>query len=96
MIHESIHALSADYELKIGYLVPPRWKCVVSANRGCTRRRLLGGKQYSSVFPTFLGLVLGDKAVPWLWRYQGEQTRTAKFDYHLELADGILQKTYSK
>lgn len=35
----------------------------------CTWRRLLGGKQYSSVFPTFLGLVLGNKAVPWLWRY---------------------------
>ena len=35
----------------------------------CTWRRLLGGKQYSSVFPTFLGLRLGNKAVPWLWRY---------------------------
>ncbi len=34
----------------------------------CTWRRLLGGKQYSSMFPTFVGLILGDSAVPWIWR----------------------------
>jgi hypothetical protein len=35
----------------------------------CTWRTFLGGHQYSSSFPTFLGNVLGDGAVPWIWRY---------------------------
>ncbi|SHN41072.1 T9SS type A sorting domain-containing protein [Chitinophaga sp. CF418] len=35
----------------------------------CTWRRFLGGHQYSSSFPTFLGNTLGDNAVPWIWRY---------------------------
>lgn len=35
----------------------------------CTWRTYLGGHQYSSSFPTFLGNVLGDGAVPWIWRY---------------------------
>lgn len=35
----------------------------------CTWRTFLGGHQYSSTFPTFLGNVLGDGAVPWIWRY---------------------------
>lgn len=48
----------------------------------CTWRRLLGGKQYSSVFPTFLGLVLGNKAVPWLWRYSENRVLEG-------IADGI-------
>lgn len=34
----------------------------------CTWRTYLGGHQYSSSFPTFLGLTLGDGAVPWIWR----------------------------
>lgn len=34
----------------------------------CTWRTFLGGHQYSSSFPTFLGNVLGDGAVPWIWR----------------------------
>jgi hypothetical protein len=34
----------------------------------CTWRTYLGGHQYSSSFPTFLGLALGDGAVPWIWR----------------------------
>jgi len=35
----------------------------------CTWRNLLGGVQYSNVFPTFLGLTLGPGSVPWIWRY---------------------------
>ncbi|WP_343691924.1 hypothetical protein [Chitinophaga sp.] len=35
----------------------------------CTWRNFLGGHQYSSTFPTFVGNVLGDGAVPWIWRY---------------------------
>lgn len=34
----------------------------------CTWRTYLGGHQYSSSFPTFLGNTLGDGAVPWIWR----------------------------
>jgi hypothetical protein len=34
----------------------------------CTWRTYLGGHQYSSSFPTFLGLALGDGSVPWIWR----------------------------
>lgn len=34
----------------------------------CTWRTYLGGHQYSSSFPTFLGNALGDGAVPWIWR----------------------------
>jgi hypothetical protein len=34
----------------------------------CTWKTYLGGHQYSSSFPTFLGNVLGDGAVPWIWR----------------------------
>lgn len=34
----------------------------------CTWRKYLGGHQYSSTFPTFLGLALGDGSVPWIWR----------------------------
>ncbi|MVT12252.1 T9SS type A sorting domain-containing protein [Chitinophaga tropicalis] len=34
----------------------------------CTWRRFLGGHQYSSTFPTFIGNTLGDNAVPWIWR----------------------------
>lgn len=35
----------------------------------CTWRTFLGGHQYSSSFPTFLGNILGNNAVPWIWRY---------------------------
>lgn len=35
----------------------------------CTWRTYLGGHQYSSSFPTFVGNTLGDGAVPWIWRY---------------------------
>lgn len=35
----------------------------------CTWRNLLGGVQYSNVFPTFLGQTLGLGSVPWIWRY---------------------------
>jgi hypothetical protein len=34
----------------------------------CTWRTYLGGHQYSSSFPTFLGNTLGDGSVPWIWR----------------------------
>jgi hypothetical protein len=34
----------------------------------CTWRTFLGGHQYSSAFPTFLGESLGDGSVPWIWR----------------------------
>jgi len=34
----------------------------------CTWRTFLGGHQYSTSFPTFLGLALGDGSVPWIWR----------------------------
>lgn len=34
----------------------------------CTWRTYLGGHQYSSSFPTFLGNTLGDASVPWIWR----------------------------
>ena len=34
----------------------------------CTWLKYLGGHQYSSSFPTFLGETLGDGAVPWIWR----------------------------
>ncbi|MTI23855.1 T9SS type A sorting domain-containing protein, partial [Fulvivirga kasyanovii] len=35
----------------------------------CTWRTYLGGHQYSSSFPTFLGNTLGDGSVPWIWRH---------------------------
>ncbi|MCM1313652.1 MAG: DUF4859 domain-containing protein [Bacteroides sp.] len=35
----------------------------------CTWRTLLGGTQYGNGFPTFLGEVVGQGAVPWIWRY---------------------------
>ena len=35
----------------------------------CTWKTFLGGHQYSTTFPTFVGNVLGDGAVPWIWRY---------------------------
>jgi len=35
----------------------------------CTWRNLLGGVQYSNIFPTFLGMTLGQGSVPWIWRY---------------------------
>jgi chitodextrinase len=35
----------------------------------CTWRNLLGGVQYSNIFPTFLGEALGSGSVAWIWRY---------------------------
>lgn len=35
----------------------------------CTWRNLLGGVQYSNIFPTFLGMTLGNGSIPWIWRY---------------------------
>jgi hypothetical protein len=35
----------------------------------CTWKNLLGGNQYGNLFPTFLGQVLGDGAIPWIWKY---------------------------
>jgi len=35
----------------------------------CTWRNLLGGVQYSNVFPTFLGMTLGKRSIAWIWRY---------------------------
>ena len=35
----------------------------------CTWRNLLGGVQYSNIFPTFLGMTLGQGSIPWIWRY---------------------------
>ncbi len=34
----------------------------------CTWRTYLGGIQYSNVFPTFLGLTLGEGSIAWIWR----------------------------
>lgn len=34
----------------------------------CTWRNLLGGVQYSNIFPTFLGMTLGSGSVAWIWR----------------------------
>jgi hypothetical protein len=34
----------------------------------CTWRNLLGGVQYSNVFPTFLGMTLGKGSIAWIWR----------------------------
>jgi hypothetical protein len=31
-------------------------------------REIIGGIQYSEVFPTFLGEVLGKKSIPWIWQ----------------------------
>lgn len=33
----------------------------------CTWRNLLGGHQYSSMFPTFLAQIMGDGTIPWIW-----------------------------
>lgn len=35
----------------------------------CTWKNLLGGTQYGNTFPVFLGMTLGYKSVPWIWRY---------------------------
>jgi len=32
-------------------------------------RDIIGGVQYSSVFPTFLGEIVGEKSLPWVWNY---------------------------
>ncbi len=34
----------------------------------CTWRNLLGGVQYSNIFPTFLGMALGSGSIAWIWR----------------------------
>ncbi len=34
----------------------------------CTWRNLLGGVQYSNIFPTFLGMTLGSGSIAWIWR----------------------------
>jgi len=65
----------------------------------CTWRHLLGGTQYGNVFPTFMGQVLGDKSVAWVWRnaptrvLEGiaggigeEQTRRLISEYRAKLA----------
>jgi hypothetical protein len=31
-------------------------------------REIIGGIQYSEVFPTFLGEILGKKSIPWIWQ----------------------------
>jgi len=31
-------------------------------------RKVIGGMQYSSVFPTFLSETLGEKSLPWIWQ----------------------------
>ena len=31
-------------------------------------RKIIGGVQYSEVFPTFLGEILGEKSIPWIWQ----------------------------
>lgn len=51
----------------------------------CTWRRLLGGKQYSSVFPTYIGEVLGNGANPWIWRFAKDRVLAG-------IADGIGEK----
>lgn len=34
----------------------------------CTWRNLLGGVQYSNIFPTFIGMTLGTGSIAWIWR----------------------------
>lgn len=34
-----------------------------------TTRALFGGAQYSTVFPTFLGEIIGKRSLPWIWNY---------------------------
>jgi chitodextrinase len=34
----------------------------------CTWRKLLGGAQYSNIFPTFLGQALGKGSIAWIWK----------------------------
>lgn len=34
----------------------------------CTWRNLLGGVQYSNIFPVFLGMTLGHGSIAWIWR----------------------------
>lgn len=34
----------------------------------CNWRNLLGGVQYSNIFPTFLGMTLGSGSLAWIWR----------------------------
>ena len=35
----------------------------------CTWKNLLGGTQYGNTFPVFLGMTLGYRSIPWIWRY---------------------------
>jgi hypothetical protein len=39
-----------------------------SGEQVCTWRKTLGGTQYGSLFPTFLGEWLGLGSVPWIWK----------------------------
>ncbi len=32
-------------------------------------RNVIGGVQYSTIFPTFLGEIVGIKSLPWIWNY---------------------------
>lgn len=32
-------------------------------------RNVIGGVQYSTIFPTFLGEIVGKKSLPWVWNY---------------------------
>lgn len=32
-------------------------------------RSIVGGAQYSTVFPTFLGEIVGKRSLPWIWNY---------------------------
>lgn len=34
----------------------------------CTWRNLLGGVQYSNIFPTFIGMTLGVESIAWIWQ----------------------------
>jgi hypothetical protein len=65
----------------------------------CNWYPILGGKQYSSMFPTTLAQILGDGSVPWLWKYADnrileglgeglgeEQTRRLIVEYRAKMA----------
>ena len=57
----------------------------VDAGGVCNWRRMLGGTQYSNIFPTFLGLWVSEGAVPWIWVNTTDNSK-----YILETMAGAL------
>lgn len=42
-----------------------------SGSQVCTWMKYLGGVQYANSFPCCIGEILGEKSIPWIWRYCG-------------------------